>query len=123
MRSVLIIWNSHPHKPLWLGLGELDRLVNRFLLLSALGNHFADRAVSEHLRAEACWGRIAGEQGGDITARRIIVKGARGRFFVLPGLEVAQVLEWRNVNTMTPGDELFSRRAGRQICQEALRRG
>ena len=21
-------------------------------------NHFADRAVSEHLRAEACWGRI-----------------------------------------------------------------
>jgi len=28
-------------------------LVNRFLLLGALGDHFADRTLREHLRAEA----------------------------------------------------------------------
>src|ERR1700726_242293 len=55
MRSVLIIWNSRPHKSFELGLGELDRLVYRFALLRALGDHFADGALREHLRAEACW--------------------------------------------------------------------
>jgi hypothetical protein len=42
MLSVLIIWNSRPHKSFELGLGELDRLVYRFALLRALGDHFAD---------------------------------------------------------------------------------
>src|SRR6202040_1746424 len=114
MRSVLIIWNSRPHKSFELGLGELDRLVYRFALLRALGDHFADGALCEHLRAEARWRRIASEQSGHIAARRIIVQSARWRLFIFPNPEVTQLLEWRNVDAMAPGDELFHRRAGRQ---------
>ena len=62
-----------PHKAFELGLGELDRLVYRFALLRALGDHFADGALREHLRAEARWRRIASEQSGHIAARWIIV--------------------------------------------------
>jgi hypothetical protein len=61
MRSVLIIWNSRPHKSFDLGLGELDRLVYRFAPLRALGDHFADGPLREHLRAEVRWCRIASE--------------------------------------------------------------
>jgi hypothetical protein len=35
-----------------LELGEVDRLVDRLALLSAPRDHFADRTVREHLRAE-----------------------------------------------------------------------
>jgi hypothetical protein len=98
-------------------------LVYRFALLRALGDHFADGALREHLRAEARWRRIAGEQGRHITARWIIVQSACWRLFIFPGVEVARLLELRNVNAMTPGDELFNRGAGGQIRQEALRRG
>jgi hypothetical protein len=73
MPSVLIIWNSRSHKSFELGLGELDRLVYRSALLGALGDHFADGPLCEHLRAEACWCRIASEQSGHIAARRVIV--------------------------------------------------
>jgi hypothetical protein len=48
MRSVLIIWTSRAHKSFELGLLELDRLVYRFALLRALGDHFADGALREH---------------------------------------------------------------------------
>src|ERR1700720_3356905 len=123
MRSVLITWNLRPHKSFEVGLGELDRLVNRFALLRALGDHFADRALREHLRAEACWCRIAGEQGVHVTARRGIVQGACRGFFFFPSPEITQLLEWRNVDAMTSGDELLNRGAGGQIRQEALRRG
>src|SRR5271169_5669566 len=123
MRSVLIIWNSRPHKSFELGSGELDSLIYRFALLRALGDHFADGALSEHLGAEARWCRIASKQGGHIAARWIIVQSACWRLFIFPSPEVAQLLEWRNVDAVTPGDELFNRGAGGQIRQEAFRRG
>ena len=104
-------------------MGELDRLVYRFALLCALGDHFADGALREHLRAEARWRRIAGEQGGHIAARWIIVQSACWRLFIFPNPEITQLLEWRNVDAMTPGDELFNRGARGQIRQEAFRRG
>jgi hypothetical protein len=91
MRSVLIVWNSRAHKSFELGLGELDRLVYRFALLRALGDHFADGPLREHLRAEACWRWIAGEQGGHIAARRVIVQGAGRWFFFFPSLEITQL--------------------------------
>jgi hypothetical protein len=115
MRSVLIIWKSRPHKSFELRSREVDGLVYRFALLRALGDHFADGALREHLRAEARWRRIAGEQGGHITARWIIVQSACWRLFIFPSPEVAQLLEWRNVDAMAPGDELFNRGAGGQI--------
>ena len=73
MRSVLIIWKSRPHKSVELRSREVNGLVYRLALLRALGDHFADGALREHLRAEARWRRIAGEQGGHIIARWIIV--------------------------------------------------
>jgi hypothetical protein len=94
MRSVLIIWSSRPHKAFELSSREVDGLVYRFALLRTLGDHFADGALSEHLRAEACWRGITGEQGQSIAAGRIIVQGARRRLFFFPRLEITQLLEW-----------------------------
>jgi hypothetical protein len=88
-------------------------LVYRFALLRTLGDHFADGALREHLRAEARWRRIACQQSSHIPARRIIVKRPRWRLFFFPGLEVSKLLERRNVDAVASGDELFNRRAGR----------
>src|ERR1700732_153936 len=116
-------WAKHrsylaPHEAFELGFGEGDRLVDRFAGLRALGNHLADRALCEHLRADPRRRRIAGKQGGHITARRIVVKRSLRRSLIFPGLEVAQLLERWNVDTMAPGDELFDRGARRQMGQQ-----
>src|SRR5215471_4612401 len=99
---------SSPHKALKLSSRQVDCLVDRFALLCTLGDHFADGALSEHLRAEARWRRIAGQQGGHIPTRRIIVKRPRWRLFFFPSLEVAKLLEWRNVDAVASGNELFN---------------
>jgi hypothetical protein len=56
-------------------LGEIDGLLDRFALLRAYGDHFADRALCGHLRADAGRRRITGKQGRHILARRVIVEG------------------------------------------------
>jgi hypothetical protein len=81
------IWKSRPHKSFELRSREVDGLVYRFALLRALGDHFADGALREHLRAEARWRRIAGEQGRHITARWIIVQSAYWRLFIFQVLK------------------------------------
>ena len=68
------------------GLGKIDGLLDRFALLRAYGDHFADRTLRGHLCADACRRRITGEH---IVVRRVIVEGTGGRFFLRPGLEVA----------------------------------
>jgi hypothetical protein len=42
---------------------QVDCFVYRFALLRTLRDHFADGALREYLRAEACWRRIGGQQG------------------------------------------------------------
>src|SRR5215469_5173216 len=99
---------SSPHETLKLSSRQVDCLVYRFALLRTLGDHFADGALCEHLRAEARWRRIAGQQGGHISARRIIVKRPRWRLLFFPGFEVSKFLEWRSVDAVASGDQLFN---------------
>src|SRR5215469_1733155 len=99
---------SSPHETLKLSSRQVDRLVYRFALLRTLGDHFADGALREHLRAKARWRRIASQQGGHIPARRIIVKRSRWRLLFFPGLEVPKLLVWRNVDAVASGNELFN---------------
>src|SRR5438552_3444438 len=54
------------------------------------------------------------------AARRIIVECAFGRLFLVPGVEVAQLVIWRNVDAVASGDEFLDRGAGRQIGEKAL---
>jgi len=70
-------------------LSKIDGLLDRFALLRANSDHFADRTLRSHLRADAWRRRIASEKRRHIVARRVIVEGAGGRFFLRPGLEVA----------------------------------
>src|SRR5215469_6650677 len=100
---------SSPHEALELGSRQVDCLVYRFALLRTLGNHFADGALREHLRAEARWRRIASQQRRHIPARRIVIKRPNWRLFFFPGLEVSKLLERWNVDAVAPGDELFNR--------------
>ena len=99
---------SDPRKALELSSRQVDCLVYRFALLRTLGDHFADGALREHLRAEARGRRIAGQQGGHFPARRIIVKRPRWGLLFFPGLEVSKLLEWRNVDAVASGDEPFN---------------
>jgi hypothetical protein len=71
-------------------LGEIDGLLDRFALLRAYGDHFEDRALCGHLRADAGRRRITGKQGRHILARRVIVEGTLG------GCSSVQVLKSRS---------------------------
>ena|SRR5215469_14783053 len=99
---------SSPRKAFKLSSRQVDCLVYRFALLRTLRDHFADGALREHLRAETRWRRIAGQQRSHIPARWVIVKGPRWRLFLFPSLEISKLREWRNVDAVASGDELFN---------------
>src|SRR6516225_5873448 len=103
---------SASSKAFELRLRKIDGVLNRFALLCAYGDHFADCALRGHLRADARRRRITRKEGRDALARRVIVEGTFGGLFLGPGLEVAQLLIGWNVDAAAPGDQLFDRRAG-----------
>jgi hypothetical protein len=65
-------------------LDKFDRLLNRFALLCADGNHFADRALGSHLRSDTRRRGISREEGRHIVTWRIIIKRSRGGLFLGP---------------------------------------
>src|SRR5262252_3178480 len=105
------------------GLGKFDRLLNRFALLRADGNHFADRALGSHLRSDTRRRGISREEGRYIMTWRVIIKRSRGGLFLSPGPEIAQLFVGWNIDAVAPGDELLDRGAGRQMGKQTLGRG
>ena len=109
-------------KPSSSSLGPGHRLVDRFALLGAMRDHLGHRRLRVHLGRRS-WSApappaIEGSRRRAAGNCRACPSAAPPR----PGLEIAQLVEGRDVVAVARRDQLFDRGALRQIGQQAFRR-
>src|SRR4029077_7344198 len=100
-----------PGEAFELGLRVVDRRIDRLPFLSALGDHFAHRALRVHLDPDLGRRRIAGDRYDGVGLWREVVERALGRFRSPPDGKVIQPLELRNVVALARIYQPFDRRA------------
>src|SRR5215471_450731 len=95
------------HKTLDLGLGPVHGLLDRLLLLSALGYHLGHDPLRVHLSPDLKRRRITGDVRDRVVTRRIPIVGALGWAFLRPGREIEPALERRDIEPNAGGNKLF----------------
>src|SRR6476646_3357502 len=95
------------HKTLDFGLGPVHGILDRLLLLSALGYHLGDDRLRVDLSPDLKRRRITGDVRDHVVTRRIPIVGALGRTFLRPGREVEPTLERRDIEPNAGGNKLF----------------
>jgi hypothetical protein len=76
------------HKTLDFGLGPVHGILDRSLLLCALGYHLGHDRLRVHLSPDVKRRRITGDARDHVVTRRIPIVGSLGRAFLGPGREV-----------------------------------